>query len=272
MSKRYRADYHLHSACSPDSREPMEQICRAALRKGFHEIAMTDHFEFYSPTQPQGFYTVQALEKAQQEIRRCQNLFAGQLVIRQGIEVGQPYVNPQLATEVMERFPFDFVIGSVHKMRDQDLLLLAFREAHLEEICLRKLTALYVLAETGDFDWMGHINLIRRYAAKQGIPIDLCNYPDQLDAVLEKLIQRGKGLEVNTSGLRGETASLLPSVKILKRFKELGGEIITIGSDAHSADEVGADWGEAADAAIQAGFRYAATFENRKPSFYKLEW
>lgn len=271
MSKRFRADYHLHSSHSPDSQTGMEEMCLSAIRKGFDEIAITDHFECYTPSHPKGFYTLAYLQKALAEVERCQAQFKGQLTIRKGIEMGQPGVNPDWSAEIMNQFSFDYVIGSVHKLRDLDLGLVAYKEAHLEEICLRNLTALYDLAETGDFDCLGHIDLIRRYAARQGIPVDLSDYSEQLEAVLKKLVQRGKGLEINTSGLRQETASLLPGPSVLKLFKELGGEIITIGSDAHGASDVGADWGEAADAALQAGFKYAATFQDRKPSFYKLE-
>lgn len=269
--KSYRADYHLHSSHSPDGKSPMEEICRAAISRGFDEIAVTDHFECYSPSHPKGFFTESYLEKNQREIDRCRELFAGQLVIRRGIELGQPTINPDWAGQILSRFSFDFVLGSVHKIRDLDLGLVAFKECHLDDLCLRNLSALYDLVETGDFDCLGHIDLIKRYAARQGIPVELCDYPEQLEAVLRKLIERGKGLEINTSGLRQEASSVLPGLRLLKLYKELGGEILTIGSDAHRAADVGADWGEAADIAVQAGFRYLTSFESRKPVFHKLD-
>ena len=270
MSKRYRADYHVHTSFSPDAKGDMIEFCHMARSRGFDEIAFTEHFEFYSPSHPKGFYTIEYLEKIRAEIDHCKELFQDRLVIRQAIEVGQPNVNPEWAKQIMSRFSFDYVVGAVHKLRDLDTSLIAYKEMHLEDICLRYLTALYDLAEDGDFDCLAHIDLIRRYSARQGIPIDLCDYPDQLEAVLTKLIERGKGLEINTSGLRQEAATTLPGRRILKLYKKLGGEIIVIGSDAHQVADVGADWGEAADLAQQAGFKYCACFEDRKPIFHKL--
>ena len=270
MSNRYRADYHLHSNNSPDSKAEMESICAAAVRRGFQEIAITDHFECYTPTHPRGFFTERYLQKVQADVQRCREQFEGQLIIRQGIEIGQPGSNPALAAEIMEKFQFDYVIGSLHKMHDLDLGMISYREQRVDELCQRYLSFLYDLVDLGDFDCLGHIDLIKRYAARQGIPLNLCDYPEQLDAILEKLIARGKGLEINTSGLRQEAAATLPGYRTLRRYRELGGEIITIGSDAHRPEDVGADWGEAADLALQAGFTHYATFENRKPIFHKL--
>ena len=271
MSKRYHADYHIHTNHSPDAYSDMVEACHMARSKGFNEIAFTDHFEFYSPSYPKGFYSERYLREIQTEIRHCQELFQDRLVIRQGIEMGQPTVNPEWSKQIMDSFHFDYVVGAVHKLRDLDISLIAFKECHLEDICQRYLCALYDLVESADFDCLAHIDLIRRYSAKQGIPIDLCDYPDQLEAVLKKLIERGKGLEINTSGLRQEAASTLPGRRLLRLYKKLGGEIIVIGSDAHQVSDVGADWGEAADIALQTGFKYYATYEGRKPIFHKLE-
>lgn len=270
MSKRYRADYHVHTNLSPDAKGDMVEFCHMARSRGFDEIAVTEHFEFYSPSHPKGFYSESYLEKVQEEIRHCQELFRDRLVIRQAIEVGQPNVNPKWAKHIMDTFSFDYVAGSVHKLRDLDTGLIAYKECHLEDICQRYLTALYDLVDEGDFDCLAHIDLISRYSARQGIPIDLCDYPNQLEAVLKRLIERGKGLEINTSGLRQEAAATLPGRRLLKLYKHLGGEIIVIGSDAHQAADLGADWGEAADLAQQAGFKHCTTFENRKPMFHKL--
>lgn len=271
MSNRYRADYHLHSNNSPDSKAEMESICAAAVRRGFQEIAITDHFECYTPTHPRGFFTERYLQKVQADVQRCREQFEGQLIIRQGIEIGQPGSNPALAAEIMEKFQFDYVIGSLHKMHDLDLGMISYREQRVDELCQRYLSFLYDLVDLGDFDCLGHIDLIKRYAARQGIPLNLCDYPEQLDAILEKLIARGKGLEINTSGLRQAARETLPSHRLLARFRALGGEILTIGSDAHRPEDVGAGYEAALAAAKAAGFRYLALFEGRRPSFTRID-
>ena len=125
--------------------------------------------------------------------------------------------------------------------------------------------------DTCDFDSLGHVDLVKRYAANHGIRVDLAEYQDQLMPILRRLAERGKALEINTSGIRQSPKEALPSVKILKMFKEAGGRYLTVGSDAHLSKDVGADFDTARQMALEAGFRHIALYEQRKPILVSIE-
>ena len=271
MSRRYHADYHMHSMHSPDSRTPVEELCRTAIQKGFQEIAITDHFEFYAPGYPVGFFNLRYLEKLMADIEAAQKQFEGQLIVRKGIELGQPMVNPALAKSVLENFQFDYVIGSIHKIGTLTLSNVAYNAKNVEDICLNYFDAMYDLADEGDFDCLGHIDVIRLYAAKQGTPVDMMEYEEQLIPIFRRVIERGKGIEINSTGFRQEISTTLPGLDLLKLYRSLGGQIVTIGSDAHRAADIGSGWSESAILAKQAGFDYIALYEDRRPTLIPIE-
>lgn len=271
MSRRYHADYHMHSEHSPDSKAPIEELCRTAIQKGFQEIAITDHFELYAPGYPVGFFTPRYVEKVLADIESAQKKFEGQLIIRKGIELGQPMVNPELAKSILEKHEFDYVIGSVHKIGTLTLSNVAYNAHNVEDICLNYLDAMYELADEGDFDCLGHIDMIRLYAAKQGTPVDMLEYEDQLVPILRRVIERGKGIEINTTGFRQEISTTLPNLDLLKLYRSLGGQIVTIGSDAHCTADIGSGWSESAILAKQAGFDYVTLYEKRRPILIPIE-
>ena len=266
------ADYHLHTLFSPDGKNSPEEMCRAALEKGLTEIAVTDHYEFYQAgvfrDKP---FTSEHMRAQQRELERCRELFAGKLTIRRGVEIGQPQCNPEAARELMEAVPFDYVIGSVHKLSDLDLGLTQYTEENIPGLAGRNLAMLYELADREDFDCMGHIDIIKRYAARQGMRVDLLDWREQLEPILRRLIERGKGLEVNTSGLRQAARETLPSLAVLKLYRSLGGEILTAGSDAHCTADISAGFDETLAVIREAGFRYLARYEDRKPHFVPLD-
>lgn len=266
------ADYHMHSL-SPDARVPMDAVCEAAIARGLGEIAVTDHMEMYSPDyagKEASFFDDAYADRYFAEVERCREKYAGRLVIRAAVELGQPAVNEERAKLLLRR-PYDFVLGSVHKLHDVDLAFKVYTPQTLPRLCERNLELLYELADTGDFDVVGHIDLIKRYAFRQsGLLVDLMDYREPLERVLRRLVERGKGIEINTSGLRQPLGLTLPGLAVLKLFREVGGEVLTIGSDAHRAEDVGANLEEGGQLAREAGFRHAATFQNRKCAFYPL--
>ena len=124
-------------------------------------------------------------------------------------------VNPELAKSILEKHEFDYVIGSVHKIGTLTLSNVAYNAHNVEDICLNYLDAMYELADEGDFDCLGHIDMIRLYAAKQGTPLDMLEYEDQLVPILRRVIERGKGIEINTTGFRQEISTTLPNLDLL---------------------------------------------------------
>lgn len=266
------ADYHMHSI-SPDARLPMEKMCLAALARGLTEIAVTDHFEFYEPDYTSKevlLFHGDYLKDYFEQYAYCTQKFAGKLIIRSGLESGQSMTNPSYAAEVLGSNHFDYVIGSVHKLFNVDLCFKRYSEKTNEGIARKNLEMLYDLADTADFDCVGHIDLIKRYAFRQGECVSLMKYEHELTAVLKRVIERGKGLEINTSGLRQGLGETLPGLDILKLYRSLGGEILVVGSDAHNDNDVGADFEAAHALALEAGFTKLALYQDRKCSFYSI--
>ena len=126
------------------------------------------------------------------------------------------------------------------------------------------------MVDTCDFDSLGHVDLVKRYAANHGIKVDLAEYPDQLMPILRRLAERGKALEINTSGLRGPIGETSPTLKYVKRFCELGGEYVTLGSDAHAAEDLGEGIQQAMELASQAGFSYFTFYKKRQPRLLQI--
>ena len=261
----------MHSEHSPDSKAPIEELCRTAIQKGFQEIAITDHFELYAPGYPVGFFTPRYVEKVLADIESAQKKFEGQLIIRKGIELGQPMVNPELAKSILEKHEFDYVIGSVHKIGTLTLSNVAYNAHNVEDICLNYLDAMYELADEGDFDCLGHIDMIRLYAAKQGTPLDMLEYEDQLVPILRRVIERGKGIEINTTGFRQEISTTLPNLDLLKLYRSLGGQIVSIASHAHCTAHLRSGWSESGMLAKPAGFEYVTLYEKRRPILIPIE-
>ena len=171
----------------------------------------------------------------------------------------------------LTRRPFDFVMGSVHFVDGVDIYYESYWTDKKPEDAERRYFE-YVLAcvqAHDDFDVLGHITYIGKIMANPSRRPILCKeYPEIIDEILRILVQKGKGLEVNTSGF-DRCGAYLPSADYLRRFKELGGEIVTVGSDAHDPSRVGQYCRDACEM-VNSIFGYVCTFENRKPIFHKL--
>lgn len=266
----WTADYHMHTHHSPDSRSTIAEMAASARLRGLSEIAVTNHFEFFPDKQKHGF-TIENFKECEAELAEFRKQYPNAVPIRFGAEVGQPFENPSYAEELMETFSFDFVLGSVHDLGEIDLYVADYTKQNLDWFCRTYLSALFRLADECDYDCLAHLDLIKRYAAFRGLKADLTDYPDELAAVLKRVIERGKGIEINTSGIRQDVGEMLPGLKILKLYQSLGGEILTVGSDAHNSHDVAADLEAGYELVKQAGFSSVCSFENRKPSFHLIE-
>lgn len=263
-------DYHIHSNISPDGKCSMQEMCLAAFEMGLKEITITDHFEFYTKRYNGYAFNEKYLSDYILNIKRCKELFKDKLVIKTGIEFGQPQVNSEYANKIYKIINFDYILGSVHKINNVDLGKMKYYPNNLDYICRIYLKSLYKLVDKADFDCLGHFDLIKRYAARFNLKFDLMNYQEQIINIFNRLIEKNKGIEINTSGLRQEVNALMPSFDILQLYYKLGGRIITIGSDAHSIEEVGKDLDIALDIAKSAGFTKIACFKNRSYELHPI--
>ncbi len=265
---RYFADYHCHSDFSPDGRQTVEELCRAAVRAGLDEVCVTDHTDVNGwDFVPYDF----RIPELMAEIERAREIFDGRLTVTAGTELGQPLQNEELAAEVTAG-PYDFVIGSLHNLAGMcDFGLMEYRdEGHCVETLERYMAELDEHVKLGDFDVLGHITYPLRYMRAQGFMMTFDRFKEQVREILRTVIGRGKGIEINTSGLRGGLGETLPPLETVRLYRELGGEVLTIGSDAHRQEDIGSGIAEAQELAMAAGFRYFTVFRGRKPEFIKL--
>ncbi|MCT4688805.1 histidinol-phosphatase HisJ family protein [Vallitalea sp.] len=268
--KRIYQDYHMHSSISPDSNVPIEEMCQAALDKGFREIAITDHFEFYSKGVIEYRFNEAYLEEYSKTIKACIEKFDGRLIIKKGIELGQQHLQLEMSNRILQSYKFDFVLGSVHKINKLDLSQIKYNYSIIDIYCKRYLEQVYELVDKGDFDSLAHLDLIKRYASQLNVEVNLIDYRIELAQIFERLIERNKGLEINTSSLRQGLDEPFPTVPILKMYKSMGGEIITIGSDAHNPFDIGRDFDRVISILEEIGFRNIYTFDNRKSQRIEL--
>lgn len=277
----YKADYHTHSRFSFDGKEEIDAMCRAAIKAGLDEIAVTDHMDIFTDL-PYGEgklfddgqesrYTTDTADLARQ-LAAAKEKYAGRLVVTAGIELGQPQVNPDQARQFLEDFQPEFVIGSVHNMeKDLDVYYYDFTDIDLTALYDHYLDWLLELARTGDFDVMGHLTYPLRYAfERRGMRMDTAPFEEKFRALFRILIERGKGIELNVSGLFRPMRETMPPLYVLKLYKSCGGEIITIGSDAHDAVNIGAYQDEARYMLAAAGFKAITLYRKRQPRFVDL--
>ena len=258
------ADYHMHSV-SPDARVPMEDMCQAAIDKGLTEVALTDHYEFYAHGIHRKFFHEEYLKMYWDSLERCRERFAGQLTIKSGMEFGQLHLTREEAFNIIRNHPFDYLIGSVHKIENVDVSKMEYTDVTVPQITESYYRHLIELSAYGEYDCLGHIDLIKRHLVRCGFPVEYEKYESYIDQILKNVISRGKGIEVNTSGIRQGAGEPMPGLRTLKRYKELGGEIVTVGSDSHKPADVAADFEEAAKLLVQAGFDHVTAYERRRP-------
>ncbi len=257
-----QADYHIHSV-SPDAKVPMEQMCEAAIGRGLAEIAVTDHYEFYAHGVHRSFFHEEYLKEYMRSLEACRERYAGQLIIRFGIEIGQLHLCPREAFDVIRRYPFDYIIGSLHKIENVDLSLMDYTERTAPQIAEAYYRHLLELSEVGEFDCLGHLDLVKRHTSKHGFPDYYSQYEPVIDQVLRNLVSRGKGIEINTSGIRQGAGETMPGLRTLERFVGLGGQVVTVGSDAHRPADVAADFEAAEGLLRRAGVKAVTHFHRR---------
>lgn len=260
------ADVHTHSGFSSDSEEPLRNIVKAALDKGLKTVCLTEHQDFDYPTPGEFMLDVPAYRE---ELLRVRGEFSGKIEVLFGVELGLLSYMPDTLRDFAKSADFDFIIGSAHQIDGFDPYYPEYFEkmggrngiSHFFDEMLASVKAF------DDFDVLGHLDYIVRYSPEKGY--DPLDYREVLDEILKQLVSKGKGIEINSKGV-STLGYPHPHPFVLKRWKELGGEIITVGSDAHDGARVAADFDKAEQALKAAGFEYYAIFRGRSPSFIKL--
>lgn len=269
MRYRYLSDSHTHSRYSFDGEESIRNMCSSAESRGLYSLTITDHCEcheyFENNIRDDILLSAAEIKKAGEE-------FQGRVQILSGIELGQPTQDKKAAEDALSVSDYDFVLGSLHNLRgEQDFYFLEYNRENVPVLLDRYFEELLELAKSNIFDSLAHMDYPLRYmVGEAGIDVDIMAYMPQTDAVLETLVKNGKALEINTSGLRQRIGRTLPDAVILRRFRELGGRYVTLGSDAHRCCDIGAGIADGMELLSECGFSEFTVYRERTPQLLPI--
>ena len=263
-------DHHMHTNYSPDANQTatIESYIEKVKTLNLAGLMITDHADLDTPVEL--FQTLINYDEYYQKIINLRKTV--DFPIYMGIEIGyQPHLNKQL-DDLLSQYPFDFVISSIHlgdglDFYNNDFFIGKTQEEGYKryfEICLDAVESYQ------NYDVFGHLDYIIRYGGFRNKRLDFSTYQPMIDEILKIIIKNNKGIEVNTSGLRYGLGVMHPMEAIVKRYKELGGTIITIGSDAHNVNDITADFDKAIEVLKRSGFKKITQFKNRQPYFIEI--
>lgn len=254
----------------------MEEMCQAAVELGLHEIGFAEHYdlqpvdECYNWFKFEGWYA---------EIERCRAQFNRKLTIRAGVEFSEPHCYPEGVCALLEKLPFDYVIGSLHYVGPELIYKPEYyRQRSTEQVFQDYFNELVLMTATGVFDILGHLDILALPAQEYCGPYDPCRYEHVIRSILRNCIQRGILLEINTQGLRKSAQGLrkpaqmlVPGAVILGWYVDMGGESICLGSDAHIASHLGMHLEVALQTAREAGLKTITCFDQRQKRLIPIE-
>ncbi|MCD8027401.1 MAG: histidinol-phosphatase HisJ family protein [Erysipelotrichaceae bacterium] len=271
-------DYHVHTEFSDDSEYLMEDVIKGAIDMGMNEICITDHVDYGIKNDWDSGVEIEYRDgmplanvdypKYFEEINRLRKIYP--ITIKQGMEFGIQTQTIRDYEKLFHQYDFDFIILSIHQVEDKKFWTNEFQTGRTQKQYNERYyqEMLDVVKNYKDYSVLGHMDLIVRYDDQGIYPFELLK--DQIAEILKIVIEDGKGIEVNTSSHRYGLKDLTPSRDILKLYKDLGGRIITIGSDSHKKDHLGAYIEETKEELKKLGFKEFCTYEHMKPIFHEL--
>ena len=257
-----KMDLHCHTAFSFDSESDPHKLCENAIHRGITHLAITDHCDLDCILS--GLYEPYLADKAKETVFSLKNEYKDRLEITYGIELGGAHAVPKEAEELVNRYCFEFVLGSLHNLRNvPDFYFMNFKDMPdglIESLVNRNISELCEIAELPFIDSVAHITYPLRYVKAFGRNFDIEKHHESFEKLLKLIIKNGKALEVNTSPYRKGIADTMPERELLELYRKLGGTRITLGSDAHTADGVGDGILEAATTLKDLGFESVTLF------------
>lgn len=277
-------DCHTHSRNSFDAHnDTVRERCQRAIQLGLDAMAITDHCEVNRFYEKEHYHITvkkeyddygfkKAYEASMEEVTMAKEEFSGKLNLICGIELGQANADETVTDLILSDKRLDFVIGSMHELPGHDdFAFLDYSKENVPELMEENFREMLKLCITDKFDVLGHLTYALRYIeGNQKIPVDLSVYEEIIAEIFKTVIKNGKGIEINTSGLRQAYGKTFPSYEYIKLYKDLGGKIITLGSDCHSTADLAKGIPEGIELARKAGFDKIAFYINREPHFIKI--
>lgn len=265
MKLKILSDYHVHTSFSGDCSVSPELMIQNAIERGIRHLCLTDHMD-YDYTDGGVLFEFDP-EEYFRRLRLIKDSFDGQIDLSIGIELGlQPYLSKKHHNLVFS-YPFDFVIGSIHLVHGHDPYFPSFFEKRTEQDAYQEYfqCVLQNLKAYSNFDTFGHLDYVVRYGPNKNQYYSYEKYQEILDEILRTLVKRDIGLEINTGGYKYGLGSPNPCTEIIIRYRELGGKIVTLGSDAHDPVYLAYEFDRTAELLKTCGFQSYYIFHNRKP-------
>ncbi len=264
------SDCHTHTDFSADCHASAESMVEKAIELGLSYLTITDHMD--PDMESDGLIFAFDLKKYFTKLQELRERYHNKITLLTGIELGlQPHISADLK-EILNAGHYDFVIGSGHVADRVDPYLPQYWTDKTEYSGVMRYFEhlLESIQSYDDFDTLGHLDYIVRYAPTKTENYSYQMYREIIDEILKTIISKNIGLELNTAGLKYGLGFAHPHTDILKRYKELGGEIITIGSDGHRPEHLAYDFSKVPAILNECGFKYYTLFKIRKPEFIKL--
>jgi histidinol-phosphatase (PHP family) len=265
-----KADVHVHSSFSTDSETAMENQVKAAIAAGVNVLCFTDHIDYDYP-ESGTVYDFNVAEY-QREIERLREIYRKKIEILMGVELGMQKHLGGCYKKLLDDYPFDFSIGSQHLVGGHDPFFSAVFEGRTDREVYREYfeDLLEDVRLFHSFDCLGHLDYVVRYGRHRAREYSYRAYADIIDEILKLLIRYNIAIEINTAGLRKMIGFPNPHPLVLKRYREMGGTLVTIGSDAHKTAHVSCQFDEAVNILRNCGFTHYAYYVKRKPKFVKI--
>lgn len=264
-NKKYFADYHVHTYYSDDSETLMEDTVKHAITLGLDEIAFTEHVDYGVKTVLNCDYKAYFTE-----ISKMREKYGKDIIIKTGMEFGvQEHTLMQFERDY-DTYDFDFIILSNHQIDNKEFWNYEYQEGKRQEEYQRSyyLAILNVVKKYKKYSVLGHLDMIKRYDKYGDFPDE--KIMEYVEPILSQVIADGKGIELNTSSFKYGLKDLMPSRNILKKYYDLGGTILTIGSDTHETEHLGDHIEEVREVLKKIGFKQFCTFEKMQPIFHEL--
>lgn len=273
MKYQFISDSHIHSENSFDGNDSVIMMCERAANLGLYSVTVTDHCECneYYGNKDNIDYR-RCIENSIRDTAKARALYISEVNVYTGIELGQPCQDRKAAQEVLSLAEYDFVLGSLHNLRgERDFYFLEYTQENVPELLERYFSELLELVRENNFDSLAHLTYPMRYiSANPEITADIGDFRGELDKVLKVLAENDKALEVNTSGLRQKINKTLPDEDVIRRFRELGGKYVTLGSDAHRWGDLGSGIEDGLQLLLKCGFTHFTVYEKRKPKLLPI--
>ena len=271
MNKAYiPADCHTHSMLSPDGHDTPEAVAQRAFELGIQHFTLTDHIENERSDE---WGDCKNADRSFEVYKKLKAEYEGRMNVYYGVELGQAMFDQAKAERIIAEHDYDFILGSTHRTRTYERIDLLPDDVEIRHHCMKEyFEEELAIAEWGKISSLAHLTFMLRYAFKGtvGSMVDVSQFDPVIDKILDVIIRNDIALEINSAGIRKGLDVPMPSEEYVQRYYDKGGRLITVGSDAHWATDVGVDIPECLEMLKKIGYNEICVFSRRQPTFIKI--